>query len=190
MSIEIDKNLQEPLESLVRACTAGDAGAWRRLVDRHAPLVYAIARSHGLPSDACDDVAQMVFFSLSRRIGSIEKPESLGAWLTTTAKRECLRQLRWKRSLALNAQEPATVPSDERFDQVEQHAILREALERLGGRCLELLKTLYFAPTLPKYEEVADTLGIPIGSIGPTRQRCLARLATLLHAVGLDRREQ
>jgi RNA polymerase sigma factor (sigma-70 family) len=167
-------------QSLVDRCSRGDQAAWRSLVDRYAGVVYAVARRHRLPPDLCDDVAQATFTALARGIGSLQASEALTAWLTTTAKRECWRIARRREDRF--TPEPHAVSSDTALESLERHQRLREALDAIGDRCRDLLRALFFETDRPDYALIADRLAIPVGSIGPTRARCLAKLAGILHA--------
>jgi RNA polymerase sigma factor (sigma-70 family) len=173
-----------PHDSLILLCRAGDERAWRRLVDSYAGLVYAIARASRLPDDVCDDVAQATFAALSSNIHRLSDDRVLASWLRTTASRFCWRaskRVRSARALPA-AHEPASTPDDPTLDRLEMHLRVRIALDELGGRCKELLTALYLAPDGAAYEQIGERLGMPHGSIGPTRRRCLAKLAELLGA--------
>jgi RNA polymerase sigma factor (sigma-70 family) len=183
----IARSLVDPAstQDLLERARAGDERAWAGFVDAFAPLVFAIARRHGLPPDACDDIAQDVFRSLVRSLSSIRDAQALPAWLGTTTRRLCWKA-RKTRPVATEALEPAA-PDERDLAQLERHALLREALSRLGERCEQLLRFLYLVSPAPSYEQIAASLDMAIGSIGPTRQRCLARLASLLpHALRED----
>ncbi len=173
--------MNEPVAQLLLACRAGDQRAWSRLVERFAGLVYAIARAHRLPDDLCDDVAQTVFATLAAHIDTIREDERLPAWISTTARRECWRCVaRGRRhgSESLSSDPPAP-PDDRAVEAIEQHQRLRDALASLGPRCRDLLSMLYFRAPEPAYTEISASLNIPVGSIGPTRKRCLAKLQEL-----------
>ncbi|MFM9959008.1 MAG: RNA polymerase sigma factor [Phycisphaerales bacterium] len=173
--------MSEELESLIERCLKGDQSAWSALVDQYAGLVYAVARRCGLREDQCDDVAQAVFSTLVRRLSSIREPKALAGWLSMTAQREAWRVK--KHSAKFEAQSEGAAdagpdPSD-RFTDLEQAQRVREALAELGHRCQEILKALA-ASAKPDYAALSQRLGIPMGSIGPTRARCLAKLGELL----------
>lgn len=173
-----------PPDDLLERCLAGDQAAWSALVDRYAGLVYAIARAHRLDEPACDDVAQAVFAALVRRLPELREPRALPGWISTSAQREC-----W-RVRARTRREPVGTPADDgspvqpapdRLEAIEQAQRVREALDELGGRCRDLLVALYMTGTAePDYPALSRQLGMPVGSIGPTRARCLAKLARIL----------
>lgn len=169
------------IQSLVARCLSGDHAAWSAIIDRYAGLVYAIARAHNLDASACDDIAQDVFAQLWKSLTDIRDPDALPGWISTTAKRQCWKAARVsKRESAAQHPEPAAQPSDEVLARLEAAAQVRTALDELGGQCEKLLRALFFTHRDVEYTSVAEFLGIPIGSIGPTRQRCLAKLARLI----------
>jgi RNA polymerase sigma factor (sigma-70 family) len=178
--------------ALIERIRSGDQHAWNQLVDRHGGRVWTVARSQGLDRERASDVVQTVWLNLLHSLDRIRQPEAIVAWLTTAARREAIRVDRMsKRALLVD---------DERFDRepaagdslddgaVTRHdrAIVRQAVERLGGRCSELLRLLYSTDEL-SYQEIGELLDMPVGSIGPTRARCLDRLRTLATAEGLTR---
>lgn len=166
---------------LFSRCIASDPAAWDRLISTHAPLVYAVARAQGLREDQCDDVAQSVFSALVRRISTIRDPQALPAWLIVSAKREAWRVLRSADTAATSSESPDPEADPADVTRFETLFLVRSALEELGGRCQELLTLLFLADPSPNYEVIAQRLAMPVGSIGPTRARCLAKLAVILH---------
>ncbi|MDS0139205.1 MULTISPECIES: sigma-70 family RNA polymerase sigma factor [unclassified Amycolatopsis] len=173
--------------TLLEAAARGDQAAWDALVDRYASLLWSIARAHRLP-DA--DAVQTVWLKLVENLGRIKEPERLPGWLATTTRHECLRQLRrTDRERATDDQvwqsEPAPGPAvDAALLLGERDAALWRALDKLSDQCRRLLRVLMATPP-PSYAEVADALDIPVGSIGPTRQRCLGRLRERAGQAGL-----
>jgi RNA polymerase sigma factor (sigma-70 family) len=168
------------LGQLVVAAAGGDQAAWEEIVDRFAGLVWATARAHRLSRDDAADVAQTTWLRLVENLDRIRDPERVGAWLATTARRESLRKLR------LGARErpsdevdlfeaPADNPIDHHLLQRERDGALWDAFSRLSDRCKTLLRMLV-AEHEPSYEEISAALGMPVGSVGPTRMRCLDRL--------------
>ncbi len=163
---------------LLARCRDGDQTAWARLVDQYAGLVFSIARKQGLPRELCDDVAQIVFATLARQVGSIRDEASLPGWLGTVARRESWRA---KRGLARHRGDElplneSLAAEDAELRRAEQILQVRMLLGRLDGNCRALLEALFLVDAEPTYEEVAQQVGIPVGSIGPTRRRCLAKL--------------
>ncbi len=173
--------LEPDVADLVSAAAAGDRAAWYQIVERYLPLVWTVARRCGLaPADA-DDVSQTTLLRLFEHVGSLRAPERVGAWLAVTARHESLRVLRLaSRQVPVGAwDELEEPPSDADAPQVdlrlltaERDAELWRAFARLKPPCQLLLRALMADPA-PRYNEVAATLDMPIGSIGPTRRRCL-----------------
>lgn len=175
----------EPVAPLLAAAAAGDSTAWDTLVDRFSGLLWATARAHRLSTSDSADIVQTTWLRLLENLGRIEEPERLGGWLGVVARRECLLVL--KRS----HREPP-VPADEMLDRIpdqrasveaslllaERDAALWQVFEALPDPCRRLLRVLVSDPP-PAYADVAEALDMPIGSIGPTRARCLAKLRTL-----------
>lgn len=173
----------------VQGAVLGDGAAWSRLVDRFSGLVWSVARSHGLdPVDAAD-VSQTTWLRLAEHVHQVREPERLGAWLATTARHESLRTLRCA---------ARQVPVDFDLDLVEQDqedveagllleerdASLWRAFRSLEAPCQKLLRVLMADPR-PTYAEVSAALGMPVGSIGPRRARCLEHLRTRARQVEL-----
>ena len=170
------------ITDLVTRATNGDEQGWEALVERYAPLIWSICRRYRLVGADAADVGQSVWLRLVDQLGSLRDPAALPGWLATTTERECWRVLR--------VQSPPTaaamIGSDSIPDQqtgvaeqellwAERHAALREALTHLAPRCQQLIALLTEDPPIP-YAQISATLGIPVGSIGPTRSRCLAKL--------------
>lgn len=177
--------------SLVAAAAAGDRHAWEQLVDAYVGLIWAIARGYRLSDGDAHDVTQTAWLRLVEHIDCLSDPARVGAWLATTTRRECLRVLRRSRREVLLAEwdevddaEPDADPVDAELLRGEQAVSVRQAVHQLNPRCQALLEMLVLDPP-PSYEEVSAALGMPIGSIGPTRGRCLRRLHQLLDAGGI-----
>ncbi|BEP15059.1 sigma-70 family RNA polymerase sigma factor [Acidothermaceae bacterium B102] len=177
------------VEDLARAA-AGEQASWDRLVERYGGLVWSVARSYRLGADDAADVSQTTWLRLVEHLGRLREPERLSAWLVTTAKRECLRVIRSRsreRTLDLagiartQADEP---PPDAHVMALERSATLMAAVGRLGDACQRLLRVLMASPP-PSYEMVSEALEMPVGSIGPTRARCLGQLRKHLAELGI-----
>jgi RNA polymerase sigma factor (sigma-70 family) len=172
---------------LVRRATEGDRGAWERLVDKYARLIWAITRDFKLGESDAADVAQATWLRLLEHIDRIEYPERVGSWLAATARNECLRSLAARKRVVL-AHDEVTLEGvaghepdvDEGLLAAERAQVVREALTHLPRRWQQMLELLMADPPA-SYAEISDQLGLPVGSIGPTRRRCLARLQVLLH---------
>ena len=165
---------------LVRSARAGAPGAWEALVARFAGVVWATARSHRLSDADAADVFQTTWLRLVEHLDDLRNPDALGGWLATTARNECLRVLRAQARVVPTeddrlVQDTAAAPADARLLASERDAALWRAFGRLSARCQTLLRMLCAEPP-PSYAEVSCALGMPVGSIGPTRSRCLANL--------------
>lgn len=171
---------------LVRDAAAGDRWAWQRLVDQYSRLIWAITRDFKLTESDAADVAQVTWLRLLEHIHRLKSPERVGSWLAATARNECLRSLAARKKMVLGQEDlagqagAALEPGvDEGLLAAERAQMVREAVARLPRKWQQLLELLMADPPVP-YAEISDRLGLPIGSIGPTRQRCLARLRVLL----------
>lgn len=167
---------------LVKGAAGGDVTSWEALVDQFASLIWAVARSFQLDAADAADVSQVTWLRLVEHLERINEPDRVGAWLVTTARRECLRLLRIRGRTVLSADDSALDPVDEdapepgeRVTTAERDLVLWRAVEAISERCQQLLRVLMADPP-PSYEAVGAALDMPIGSIGPTRARCLDRL--------------
>lgn len=176
---------------LVLACRRGDQLAWEKLIRRYQRLIYAIPLRAGLDEDQAAEIFQDVFATLFQKLNDIEEPEKLQAWLVTTARRKTWRTIskaqrpRSGSTAEEQAKEAATIADqtplpDEQLLMLEEQHLIRLALASMDERCRTLLQMLFYSPESPSYAEIAAKLGIPEGSIGPTRARCLAKLLRLL----------
>lgn len=175
---------------MIRAANDGDEAAWGAIVERFTGLVWAIARAHRLAPAEAGDVAQTTWLRLVENLDRIHDPERLGAWLATTARRECLRHIRLQaREFPTGDDAVFEQPADDRTDQRliarERNTALRRAFARISERCQALLRLLA-APEDLSYDEIAAALGMPIGAIGPTRARCLDQLRRTPELAGLQ----
>ena len=174
--------------SLIRGCCKGDVGAWERLLDRYEPLVFSVARRYGLSREDAADVTQLTFTILIQSIDSLPEDSNLGAWLATVARRHTWRLLDRNRREGAGDREsldvvnvPAARGGDP--DSVEHWELsewLNQGLSLVGNPCRDLLTALYLEPEQPSYAEVAERLGMAVGSVGPTRIRCLKRLRQIM----------
>lgn len=166
---------------LVAAAGAGDREAWDELVSRYAGLVWSVARDLGLSHTDAADVSQTTWLRLAEHLDRIRQPERLGAWLATTARNEAMRTFRGAQrqrpidpaSESLVREDGAAV--DTALLEAERDDALWRAFAALSSPCQVLLRTLMADPA-PSYAEVSTLLGMPVGSIGPNRNRCLDRL--------------
>ncbi|MFQ5612128.1 MAG: RNA polymerase sigma factor [Anaerolineae bacterium] len=173
--------------ALLRACRKGDTRAWETLLDKYERLVFSIALGYGLSRDDAADITQITFTILLQSLERLDEDSRLGPWLATVARRHTWRLLKRQRRERVNDEEDLA-GSDTMFGRVEadfsQRWELLEWLEyglsRIGERCHKLLLALYYDTGQPSYAEVAARFEMSVGSIGPTRARCLKRLKEVL----------
>jgi len=173
---------------LVRRAVDGDRQAWECLVDQFARLIWSITADFKLVESDAADVAQTTWLRLLEHIDRIEHPDRVGSWLAATARNECLRSLAARKRVVLSDDDielgsaVAHGPEiDERLLADERAQTVRDALSRLPRRWQRLLEMLMADPPA-SYADISDELELPMGSIGPTRGRCLAQLRVLLQA--------
>ena len=182
---------------LVTRCVAGDVAAWNALVRRFAGLVHSVPVRHGLPPMDVDDVGQEVFLALARYLPRIEQPEALPAWLLITARRLSWRAVQKRRqevNLAADGDASGLGQPQENSLQIpgmeglladwQRQEALHNGLSRLDAKCRTLIWMLFLDSQEPSYEEICQQLSMPIGSIGPTRTRCLGKLRSILQGLG------
>jgi RNA polymerase sigma factor (sigma-70 family) len=174
---------------LARAAAGGDEIAWNALVKGFSGLVWSVTRGYRLSSADAADVFQTAWLRLAEHLGRLEDPQRVGAWLATTARHEALRIARSAARLVptddlnsldagdtgQNTPEQAVLDSEQAALDSELASRLWRAFGELPDRCRQLLRVLIATPP-PSYIEVAAALGMPVGSIGPTRARCLQQL--------------
>jgi len=187
MTTEAPEQATSPAD-LVRSASAGDDNAWAELVARYTPLLYRIVRSYRLDEATSSDVVQTAWLRLIERLATLRDADAVGGWLATTTRRECLSLSR-KRSAqrpfvdAMDSTDPAPSPEDVAVAS-DFLSCLAVALGRLAARDRQLLSILSVSPR-PSYVEVSAAIGMPIGSIGPTRIRALHRLRLELASLGV-----
>lgn len=176
----------------VARCRAGDEGAWSALVERYKSLVYSVARRSGLGAEDADDVFLATFGALYRHLDRIEEAAALGKWLAVTAARESYRTARITgkhgqasfEDLSLDElladEEAAADRTALEADEADQ---IRKSVIDMDPKCRDLLTALYLREEAD-YVRVSEELGMPIGSIGPTRGRCLEKLRASLEKRG------
>lgn len=174
-------------EELVKACRQGDEAAWETIVFKYQNLLFSIPRRAGLGKDLASDVLQEVFTTLFQKLDSLEKPEFLRAWLVTTTRHKTIHLIQREtrgRPKSIDDDEsevafqiPDRAPlADVRLIQLERENQIEDAFNKIDERCRRLLKMLYLEADQIQYAEISEILNIPLGSIGPTRARCLQKL--------------
>jgi RNA polymerase sigma factor (sigma-70 family) len=183
---------------LIALCLKGEAEAWDALIERYQALIYSTLLKQGLSHADADDVFQDVSLILFRHLGDLRDTTRLSGWLISTARREAWR-LKRRRGMALASEMPdrewelegaepvaqAAAPQpDQEVMVLQDQQLVRQGLEQLGERCRELLTLLYMKDPPGTYADVTELLGMPQGSIGPTRARCLQQLQKNLQQLG------
>ena len=174
---------ESPTADLVLRARKGDADAWDALVERFAPLIWSICGRYSLGRADAHDVGQYVWLRLVDQLEAIHDPAALPGWLSTTTQRECIHTLRAARSPQPLGHEldiesipdEQTGMAEHELLRAERRAALREAFYRLPPPCQRLVALLLEDPPVP-YAEISARLGIPVGSIGPSRLRCVKKL--------------
>ncbi len=175
-----------PLADLVAAARGGDQLAWNAIVDRYADLVWAVCRQCRLSTADAADVSQTVWLRVVERLDALREPDAFPGWLVTITRREAYRlsSSAWVSKVTDSvdaapwlAPESATESGPEDAVLVaECRAVLREAFAALPEHCRRLITMLYGSDAGASYAEISERLSMPVGGIGPTRSRCLAKL--------------
>jgi len=177
---------------LIEACLGGDEDAWAQLIRRYGSLIYSIAYQYELGRDDAGDVFQLVSISLLEHLEDLRDATKLPAWIATITRRHAANVAARKRRQA--GRDVEVAPHDEAavddraveelLSNLRDQMLVREAMERLPERCRELLTLLFSEEEDVAYAEIARRLDMPIGSIGPTRNRCLEQLRRILEEFG------
>ena len=168
---------ESPVAALLESAAAGLESAWREIVTRYSPLVYTVCRRYGVWGTDAEDIGANVWLRLVTNLATIREPKALPKWLMTTAQRECLALLRNRDRHVPKETIDGVVSAcaEDLLLGAERSDAVREAVAELSNRDRELLALLFCDPPLP-YAKISSRLGMPVGAIGPTRQRCLARV--------------
>ncbi len=173
------------LKQLLTKIQKNDSRAWSELVESFSGYIFSIARRYGLDDDDSSDVMIETFQALFSSRNRIESGLVIPKWLAVTAARTSLRVARLKKLRPVIEEDLVLLIADEESSaeesaiEAERARVLRSAVESLGGRCTPLLLELYFQEG-SNYESASQKLNIPLGALGPTRARCLAKLKLLL----------
>lgn len=171
--------------ALVASCVAGDSGAWAMLVERHGAVVWAVANRMDLSAEDAADVFQNTWRTAIEEIDRVREPAAIGGWLARVARHQAMR-LRRGYGIARKSREHVAREDldpnlpDADIERLEQRNRVRAALGHVGERCAALLGALYFEDPTPSYDDIASRFTMRIGSIGPTRARCLGKLMEIM----------
>jgi RNA polymerase sigma factor (sigma-70 family) len=180
--------MPESDQELLERCRQGNAQAWDKLLRKYERLVFSIPLNYGLAYDDAADIVQITFTVLLRSLDTLQIETYLGPWLVTVARRHTWRAMEHGRRQSVTTQDDlsqtlASLPDENNDEATERQELaewIHQGLNQLDDRCARLLLALYFEDETVSYSEVAGRLGIPVGSIGPTRARCLERLKKIL----------
>lgn len=187
------ETMETPVSALLRSAADGDRQAWDRLVDRYADLVWSICRKLGMNSEDAADAVQLTWLALLENLDRIREPERLAGWLATTCRRQCLSIIRRSRP-TVHVEDDLMErllshgsAADEAVLTAEQFALVWQAFRQLSELCQRVLRALVVEAEdgPPSYRVVAANLQMPVGSLGPTRARCLSQLRKLLDNSGI-----
>ncbi|HLZ26023.1 MAG TPA: sigma-70 family RNA polymerase sigma factor [Chloroflexota bacterium] len=191
-------------DEFVAGCVRGEQAAWDGLIDRYAALIYSIPLKYGFSEADAADVFQSVCLILLEKLESVRAPRGLAAWIITTTSRECLAVVRKQRrehgvsaggggslEAATELVDPRQLPEEEVLSLERQH-LVRTAVSQLPDNCRRLVEAFFSDAANPdaaavkgtSYQQLANSLGVPVNSLGPTRSRCLEKLRRLLRAAG------
>jgi len=175
---------------LVKECLSGNEAAWAQLIDKYKALIYSIPIKYSLPPQEAADVFQATCVELLVRLPELREPRALPKWLMQVTHHECYRVKRLSQRVVSrdseeNPPEPASPPiAESLIQQTQEEQMLREAMESLTPQCRRLVQMLFFESPSRPYAEVAAELGLALGSIGFTRQKCIERLRRQLEELG------
>jgi RNA polymerase sigma factor (sigma-70 family) len=175
---------------IVKECLSGSEEAWSLLIDKYKALIYSIPVKYNLSRQEAADVFQATCTELLIRLPELREPRALPKWLMQVAHHECYRMKRMNqrvvsRDAEPNLPEPKIPPIAETLvQQTQEEQFLREAMTALTPQCRRLVELLFFETPSRPYTEVAEELGLAVGSIGFTRQKCIERLKRHLTELG------
>lgn len=179
--------------TLMQACMAGDEQAWAILLERYSRLIYTIPLRFGLPRSVADEVFQDVCLALLEGQDNLRDYRRIRAWLVTVTRRACIRRLRQRdreqvAELPEGTGDTAENAVESSLIAIEEEYLVHQALERLSPLCRQVIRGLFFESPPRSYDAIAKALNIPVGSVGPTRIRCLEKLRREI--VNLERLER
>jgi RNA polymerase sigma factor (sigma-70 family) len=175
---------------LVKQCLSGNEEAWSILIEKYKALIYSIPIKYGLPPQEAAEVFQATCVELLERLPELRKPRALPKWLIQVAHHQCWK---WKRehqrTVSHDSQPDLPEPevpaiAETLLRQANEEQMLREAMAALSAKCRRLIELLFYEIPSRPYSEVAQELGLAVGSIGFTRQKCLERLGRKLRELG------
>jgi RNA polymerase sigma factor (sigma-70 family) len=185
-----DALTQWPDDRLVKECLSGNEAAWSALIDKYKALIYSIPVKYKLPPHEASEVFQSTCVELLHRLPELREPKALPKWLMQVAHHHCFRWKRQQQRLVSRDADPdlpdpeTPAIAEELVQQTQQEQALRDAIAALSPQCRRLVELLFFETPARPYAEVAAELGLAVGSIGFTRQKCMERLRRHLDELG------
>jgi RNA polymerase sigma factor (sigma-70 family) len=176
----------------VKECLAGNEEAWSALIDKYKALIYSIPVKYQMPPQEAADVFQAVCMELLSRLPGLREPKALPAWLIQVTHHQCFRWKRQQQRVVSSDSEtgilePEIPPiAESLIRQTQEEQILREAISELAPQCQKLVAALFFESPARPYADIAAELGLAVGSIGFTRQKCIERLRKSLKKMGFE----
>jgi RNA polymerase sigma factor (sigma-70 family) len=185
-----EKRAAWPDTRLVKECLSGSEEAWSALVDKYKNLIFSIPIKYGFSSDDATDIFQAVCLELLTELHKLREPKALPKWIMQVTAHKCFH--RKQQIQRVDGSDPEeilkgqSVPAlaEKILQEAQEEQILRQAVRLLAPQCRQLVQMLFFEEPSRPYREVAKALGIAVGSIGFTRQRCLERLQQRLTELG------
>jgi RNA polymerase sigma factor (sigma-70 family) len=175
-------------ERLVRECLDGNEQSWSALIEKYKKLIYSIPIKWELPREEANDIFQSVCVDLYTELPNLREPKALPKWLMQTTLHKCAKYRRQQARFSDKeiAEESAIDESkaDAILEEVQEEQILRDSIAAVAGRCAEMIRMLFFETPARPYSEIAEELGLAVGSIGFIRGRCLDRMKKQLLSRG------
>lgn len=182
------QSLQPPAEDLIARCLSHEDSAWAEFLHRYQRLIYSTILKVGLPPDEQAEAFQASITAIYSQLPRLRQHEKLISWIVGIAWRQAVNQIRARRrqvpigfvedaALAQSLAPPSPVsPPDQTRLELEQAQQAQEAMGALSERCRRLLSYFFYEDPVPDYNEIARREGVPVGSLGPTRARCLEKM--------------
>ena len=165
--------------TLVSACLNGDEQAWVTLLERYNRLIYTIPLRFGFTKAMADEIHQETCLIMLEKLDTLQDREQLRSWLMTVTRRACIKRWRTKTIEEVeltDAEQVGYSTIEENMGRLEEQFLVQEAFTQISERCQHLLQSLFLTDPPLSYDEISEQLDISLGSIGPTRSRCLDKL--------------
>jgi RNA polymerase sigma factor (sigma-70 family) len=182
-------------DEVIRGCLRGEEGAWRAFLGQFGPLITTVATRAGAKPSDVEEIFQSAVLAIYERLGTLREPDRIVPWIATIARRTTIRYLAGRSretsgSAKLSDRIDEAPLAEDEIALLQRDQLLWESLADLGPRCRTILEGLYVMEPPVSYERLAEHLEIPLGSVGPTRARCLQTLRALLVSRESSRRKK